>query len=230
MVFNDKHQSIYQVEKIEDGYYILRHTHGGTFRVSVLHDESLRLWTIEDAKDGDVLFENKISSLPSPFIVIFKKKDSVNTFSSHCFIGFDGKFYEGEDEHYSENLHPATKEQRDQLAKAIADAGYTFDFDKKELKKIEDKPEWSEEDEAHFDNILKRCTPGTVYTSTSCSISEDINWLKSIKDRVQPQNLWKPSEEQIQCLYDAIEHYHTNGYPASKLNELYEQMSKIYKL
>ena len=55
VVFNDKHESIYQVEKIEDGYYILRHTYGGTFRVCVLHDEDLRLWTINDAKDGDVL-------------------------------------------------------------------------------------------------------------------------------------------------------------------------------
>lgn len=55
VVFNDKHESIYQVEKIEDWYYILRHTYGGTFRVCVLHDEDLRLWTINDAKDGDVL-------------------------------------------------------------------------------------------------------------------------------------------------------------------------------
>ena len=50
VVFNNKHQSIYQVEKVENGYYILRHTHGGTFRICVLHDESLRLWSIQDAK------------------------------------------------------------------------------------------------------------------------------------------------------------------------------------
>ena len=237
VVFNNKHQSIYQVEKIEDGYYILRHTHGGTFRISVLHDESLRLWTIEDAKDGDVLFEDKISSLPSPFIVIFKKKDSVNTFSSHCFIGFDGKFYEGEDEHYSENLHPATKEQRDQLAKAISDAGYTFDFDKKELKKIEDKPEWSEEDEAHFDSISKRCTPGITYTSTRFSISEDINWLKSIKDRignfdhgykvgfsVAKHNQWEPSDVQMRILSIYADQNNTHG---SVLTSLYHDLKKL---
>ena len=34
-----------------------------------------------------------------------------------------------------EDVKPATKEQRDTLMKAIADAGYIFDFDKKKLKK-----------------------------------------------------------------------------------------------
>ena len=38
---------------------------------------------------------------------------------------------------YELYLKPATKEQRDTLEKAMTDAGYTFDFEKKELKKIE---------------------------------------------------------------------------------------------
>jgi hypothetical protein len=33
-----------------------------------------------------------------------------------------------------EIITPAIKEQRDTLIKAMADAGYTFDFEKKELK------------------------------------------------------------------------------------------------
>lgn len=76
---------------------------------------------------------------------------------------------------------------------------------------------WSEEDE----EFLRRAINATkdIYPMTA-------NWLKSLKDRFT----WKPSEEQIECLHDAINHYQTNGYPASKLNELYEQMSKIYKL
>ena len=69
VVFNNKHQSIYHVEKIENGYYILRHTHGGRFRVCVLHDECLRPWAIADAKDGDVLATEN-------FIFIFKNIDN----------------------------------------------------------------------------------------------------------------------------------------------------------
>ena len=47
--------------------------------------------------------------------------------------------------HDIEGAHPATKEQRDTLIKAMADAGYAFDFEKKELKKIEQKPVWSQD-------------------------------------------------------------------------------------
>ena len=90
-------------------------------------------------------------------------------------------------------------------------------------------PAWSEEDDYNVQCLAAKVT-SDIQNGNVGRNQELIDWLKSIKDRVQPQNLWKPSEEQIQCLYDAIEHYHTNGYPASKLNELYEQMSKIYKL
>lgn len=90
-------------------------------------------------------------------------------------------------------------------------------------------PAWNEEDDYNVQCLVAKAT-SDIQNGNVGRNQELIDWLKSIKDRVQPQNLWKPSEEQIQCLYDAIEHYHTNGYPASKLNELYEQMSKIYKL
>ena len=134
--------------------------------------------------------------------------------------------------HYGEEVFPATKDQCDTLMKAMADAGWTFDFEKKELKelkKVEQNPAWNEEDDYNVQCLVAKVT-SDIQNGNVGRNQELIDWLKSIKDRVQPQNLWKPSEEQIQCLYDAIEHYHTNGYPASKLNELYEQMSKIYKL
>lgn len=141
VVFNNKHQSIYQVEKIEDGYYILRHTHGGTFRVCVLHDESLRLWTIQDAKDGDVLTcYSNIKEQPIEQTGIIKQYvgrhcGCSNSFKAHFGVDWDNNIviegYMG-----CSNIYPSTKEQRDALMKAMTDAGYTFDFEKKELKKL----------------------------------------------------------------------------------------------
>ena len=141
VVFNNKHQSIYQVEKIEDGYYILRHTHGGTFRICVLHNESLRLWTIQDAKDGDVL------CCESGWTCIFKTLVNDETFSSYCFMDSDKWFYEtGSECHtlkeefikaYNGKIYPATKEQRDLLFQKMKEAGYEWDAEKKELKKQE---------------------------------------------------------------------------------------------
>jgi len=86
------------------------------------------------------------------------------------------------------------------------------------------KSSWSEEDEVKINRIVA-CLEN-LNVADNDILLKDVDWLKSLKDRYT----WKPSEEQIECLHDAINHYHTNGYPASKLNELYEQMSKIYKL
>ena len=141
VVFNNKHQSIYQVEKIENGYYILRHTHGGSFRVCVLHDESLRLWTINDAKDGDVLVIEKTKTTYET-IFIFKEIEDTHIIHYVYYLNtgieqvFEKRSANGFVGFIDEVVHPATKEQRDTLLKAIKDAGYEFDFMKKELKEV----------------------------------------------------------------------------------------------
>ena len=69
---------------------------------------------------------------------------------------------------------------------------------------VEQKPaEWSEEDESHIGNLchfLKEY--GNRYYG-ALALEGTISWLKSIKDRVQPQSQWKPSEEQMKALEDA---------------------------
>lgn len=96
----------------------------------VCPDTYFREWTIQDARDGDVLAVDVIESHPSPFVAICKKQNG-ESFETYCFIGHDGKFYKGEIGHASEYVHPATREQRNALIKAMASAGYTFDFEKK---------------------------------------------------------------------------------------------------
>ena len=118
VVFNNKHQSIYQVERIEDGYYILRHTHGGTLRVCILHDKSLRPWTIQDAKDGDVLVAHEC-------YVIFKEIDGLNIkcYCTYHYMGFNPSFYVCTLQN-KEAFHPATKEQRNDIMKSIDERGW----------------------------------------------------------------------------------------------------------
>ena len=92
-------------------------------------DENARLWTIEDAKDGDVLAAHEC-------YVIFKEIDGLNI---KCYCTYH---YMNNPSFYVDTLqnkntfHPATKEQRDTLMKAMTDAGYTFDFETRELSKI----------------------------------------------------------------------------------------------
>lgn len=51
-----------------------------------------------------------------------------------------------------------------------------------------DKPKWSEEDEKHIDSLLERlegmCKKGATFTKTRFAISQDMDWLKSLKDRI----------------------------------------------
>lgn len=69
-------------------------------------------------------------------------------------------------------------------------------------KKIEQNPAWSEEDDIMKQNCHQMLA---LLRPNSSELIKDIidnchHWLKSLKDRVQPQNTWKPSEEQMKAL------------------------------
>jgi hypothetical protein len=109
-------------------------------------DETAHHWGVSDAKDGDVLIDTNENF---PFIFKQLKPCDIKTVIKnplavlgYCGIGGAG-FTKGEGWGDTANCtyYPATKEQRDILEKAMADAGYIFDFDKKELKKIKDEIE-----------------------------------------------------------------------------------------
>lgn len=94
--------------------------------------DEIHLWTIQDAKDGDVIFYDE------GWICIFKCIHGI-WYSSYCFITDDGEFHTGYERHAVDstihgNAHLATKEQRDILMKAMNDAGYEWYAEKKELK------------------------------------------------------------------------------------------------
>ena len=131
-----------QIASVKDGLYIF--TEGDAISVSFV-DENFHLWTIQDARDGDVL----VSLSNQPFIY----NGECNTFHVGSYCGMDcigRKFIISQEKcHWTERngIKPATKKQREQLEKAMADAGYKWDAEKKELKKIE-QPKLTEFEEA----------------------------------------------------------------------------------
>lgn len=66
--------------------------------------------------------------------------------------------------------------------------------EKKELKKIEDKPAWSEEDDYMLESIISDFAAGH-----KSSIGQE-KWLKFLKERVQPQSKQEWSEEDVNAL------------------------------
>ena len=100
------------------------------------------LWNIQDVKDGDVLSfytEYKGNQMVQIAIIekyVGKHGGCSNTFKIYVGVDWDNNLQIGKYMGCS-NIHPATKEQRDFLMKEINDAGYEWDTEKKELRRID---------------------------------------------------------------------------------------------
>ena len=156
--------------------------------VPLEYEELLSEWSIQYAKDGDVLFT---SSTASHETFIFKSIDEKG--NAKCYFTYDSEdgFREGK-YHFigsATNCKPATKEQCDLLFQKMKEAGYEWDAEKKELRKIEQKPAWSEEDVLAIERIIVQCAQSTRNGKPKALYTDEIldnlvNWLKSLKDRV----------------------------------------------
>lgn len=147
--------------------------------LNVVDEDTLRLWSIKDAKDGDVLY-----SLDSYQPFIYKERKPFEQATAHCGINKYGKFFVWNTKDCIITLDkyiPATKEQRELLFKKMKEAGYKWDADKKELDKVEKKQEWSEEDK----KMYRMCIDAVEYYHTPEDESVVRDWLKSLKDRVK---------------------------------------------
>ena len=96
--------------------------------------DEMHIWTIQDAKDGDVLACNEE-------ILLFKSYSVQGRISLYCWYnGQTNNFHNKEVIDISLNkrnkICPATKEQRDLLFQKIKDAGYKWNAETKTLEKL----------------------------------------------------------------------------------------------
>ena len=146
--------TIFQIVKVLDNTYKYRTNEGKEYSCTHYSLElDARFWNMSDAKEGDVL----VDSLGN--VCIYQEPSTKLMYHSHCYGNHKDFMYMG-GSHEIVGSYPATKEQRDQLEKAMADAGYAFDFDNKELKEIENE-EYDGEDYGidslwHAKNILEK--------------------------------------------------------------------------
>ena len=135
-VVTDKNDVV-QIKAVNNGYYTINN--GMDFNMSYV-DKCWHKWTIEEANDGDVVVDKSDGTI-GIFQSIGHHPDggSYND-PSYCFLHcrYDDGFFYADFEHGntidSDNLIPATKEQRDLLFKKMHEAGYVWDAEKKELK------------------------------------------------------------------------------------------------
>ena len=166
-----------------------------------------RIWTIQDAKDGDVLAyrgeqwifiykERKDETLIEYYALASEKGLTINDVALTVLLSC---------------IVPATKEQRDLLFQKMKEAGYGWDDKDKELKKIidekqikknlqdnsfrrmfEQNPAWSEEDEEYINDLIG-VFDGQQYQAHSDE--EIVKWLKSI--RLPYNKEWDENDEEM---------------------------------
>ena len=127
--------TIAQILDVQEQYYVGLDTNGKDFVSSrFLNSDKIHLWTIEDVRDGDILACNEE-------ILLFKSYSALQgRISLYCWYnGQTNNFHSKEVIDIllttTNKVCPATKEQRDTLMKAMNDAEYECDAEKKELKK-----------------------------------------------------------------------------------------------
>jgi hypothetical protein len=126
--------NIWHIDSFDAKNYQVTNNKGEHNYFPIYLQDRMRLWTIHDAKEDDVLQLGGVTA-------IFQKYIGNGNCKCYCSV-YNGELeipsQDGTDNNYGcHNAVPATKEQRDNLRNAMTDAGYTFDFEKKELKKIE---------------------------------------------------------------------------------------------
>lgn len=118
-------------------------------------DENGRLWTIQGARDGDVVTTGF-------FVFIFRSIDYTNGVHYYCHCGTNGEEFDialpeskmgiaGCENIY---FHPATQKERDLLFDKMKEAGYQWDSEKKELRKI--KPHYDISNFKPYQKVLIR--------------------------------------------------------------------------
>lgn len=208
-------ESWYEVIDIEDNHY----------SISFDKEYMCHLWSIKDAKEGDVLSGNY-----GTFIFMGENDGYCGILSDNSFIRSTGN------NEWIECLYPATKEQRDTLFTKMKEAGYEWDNENKEPKIIDwnkhikyesnspsiiKESDWSEDDEEKFRDVIRLIEQDAPVQSMRDHYT---NWFKSLKDRYA----WTPSEDQMNALDNALSLVKNCGEDYSfDLRTLYEQLKKL---
>lgn len=172
----------YKVTAINSKGYVVEDTDGNKINILFENEKFHHLWTIQDAEDGDVLSGETDGEV---FIFLFNQIQDKWIVAHGYYSETDGEFIEKAyfHRHQGNLFSPATKEQRDTLFAKMKEAGYEWDSDKKELKKIE-ATAWSEEDEKIALSIEQVMNCASLLNIVPDEIERVRTWLKILKQRI----------------------------------------------
>ena len=218
----------YKVVEVCNWYEVIG-IDGNQYSISFLQENDCYLWTIHDAKDGDVLAVDSGSS-----ICIFDGtvEEGIYPFA---YCGFTRYGFESYDRKlpftHDKNICPATKEQHDFLFKKMKEAGYEWDAEKKELKKAESKSAWSEENSCYYDDIceiLINLINSPTSNVNKDVVQKDLDWLMSVKE-LQLKHAWSEEDEDYCSDVNAAVNDHFDEGYAEELKDWLKSLTERVK-
>ena len=230
---DNKDGTIFQIVKVFDNAYGYKTIEDKeyTYTHYSLEDDA-RLWTIQDAKDGDIIY-SKHNTESFEWIGIFKSLDKEN--KRVFFYGFwhdmaktfsvcGNKAYVLYDD-----FSPATKEQRDLLFQKMKEAGYLWNFEKKELEKIEQKlDEWIEEYWQHH----KVVNPDTYDKGEEIQFDHQ-GFVRFCKKYCKNHAEWSEEDKgnllDVKCVIDEVWHNQKIDYSGKELESLWHWLDSIWQ-
>ena len=127
---------IWKIEGILNQFYILEGVEGGESRPTMEWvNKTFHLWTIQDAKNGDVLVNGTILMIVD-HLGTFENRPIIYSWYFADSKKFYGMGTSEPDRWEVKGFTPATKEQRDLLFTKMQEDGYEWDAEKKELREI----------------------------------------------------------------------------------------------
>ena len=128
-------KEVLQIETLEFGCYTFTNGSSSSFA----EEQNMRLWNIQDAKDGDVIafyYEHKGNKIEQVGIIkkyVGSHGGCSNSFNIYVGLNWENNLQIGE---YmgSPDIQPATKEQRELLFSKMKEAGYEWSADDKKMK------------------------------------------------------------------------------------------------
>ena len=187
-IVNNDSGGICQVTEIKDDEYCLWPLDAeimGYLRIIDV-DNDYHLWTIKDAKDGDVLcYKDEVFLYKHDIKNCTKKETTFGGIVYYCC--YDGKRFITDSlyslsEQNKIDIHPAVKEQRDLLFQKMREAGYEWDKEKKELSKIEKQCEQKPTLRERYESIAQSEWFKRTHNGMSVS-DEEPKWTKEDDER-----------------------------------------------
>ena len=117
-----------QIYNLKKDRYLVTNMLGSKGEVMLTYQDKWRLWSINDAKPGDILNANSA-------VFIYKKHNKDYVYH-YCGINLGNEFVIGTNDsiwNANNEIYPATQEQKDLLFKRMVESGYTWDLNSNTL-------------------------------------------------------------------------------------------------